>query len=73
MGQRRHVTLHLTEWPEFAEIDPARLAGLVRTPRMLDARNTLDPAIWREAGWEFRAIGRPGASGPTTGTAQRTP
>jgi UDPglucose 6-dehydrogenase len=59
------VTLHLTEWPEFAELDAARLIKVVRGPRLLDARNTLDPLTWRDAGWTFRAIGRPNcASGP---------
>ena len=24
---------------------------------MIDARNALDPVPWREAGWEYRALG----------------
>jgi UDPglucose 6-dehydrogenase len=27
--------------------------------RIIDARNALDPARWREAGWSYRALGRP--------------
>jgi len=24
---------------------------------IIDARNALDPVLWREAGWEYRALG----------------
>ena len=52
------LVLVLTEWPEFAALDPVWLAGLVRHPRVLDARLLLDPAKWRAAGWDFHALGR---------------
>ncbi|MFK8847033.1 UDP-glucose dehydrogenase family protein [Streptomyces sp. Ac-502] len=55
------VVLHLTEWREFRELDPAALAEVVATPRILDGRNALDPALWRKAGWTYRALGRPQA------------
>lgn len=55
------VVLHLTEWREFRELDPAELAAAVATPILLDGRNALDPAVWRKAGWTFRAMGRPRA------------
>ncbi|MFJ5531477.1 UDP-glucose dehydrogenase family protein [Streptomyces sp. NPDC093261] len=55
------VVLHLTEWREFRELDPAEL-GTVATSRMiLDGRNALDPELWRRAGWTYRAMGRPTA------------
>jgi UDPglucose 6-dehydrogenase len=53
------VVLHLTEWAEFRMADPAVLAKVVATPRILDGRNALDPARWRAAGWTYRALGRP--------------
>ncbi len=53
------LVLHLTEWMEYRELDPATLAGLVGTPRILDARNVLDIDVWRAAGWKVRALGRP--------------
>ena len=53
------VVLHLTEWAEFREIDPAVLAATVRTPVVIDGRNTLDAARWRQAGWTYLALGRP--------------
>ncbi|WP_431044061.1 UDP-glucose dehydrogenase family protein [Streptomyces sp. P1-3] len=56
-----HAVLHLTEWAEFRELDPAQLGEVVAERRILDGRNTLDPARWRDAGWNFRAMGRPHA------------
>lgn len=53
------VVLLATEWREYRELDPERLAALVARPRMLDGRNVLDPARWRAAGWTYRALGRP--------------
>lgn len=56
------VVLHLTEWREFRDaVDPAELAAVVSSPVILDGRNALDPARWREAGWTYRAMGRPRA------------
>ncbi|MCX2971147.1 MULTISPECIES: UDP-glucose dehydrogenase family protein [Streptomyces] len=55
------VVLHLTEWREFRELDPERLADEVAERHILDGRNALDPAVWRKAGWTFRALGRPTA------------
>jgi UDPglucose 6-dehydrogenase len=55
------IVLHLTEWQEFRELDPAALAEVARGRVVLDGRNTLDPAVWRKAGWAYRAMGRPNA------------
>lgn len=52
------VTLVLTEWPEFRQLDPAYLSSIVRHRRILDGRNCLNPEEWRSAGWEYRGIGR---------------
>ncbi|AKA04234.1 UDP-glucose dehydrogenase family protein [Streptomyces noursei] len=56
-----HVVLHLTEWREFRELDPAALAEVAGERRILDGRNALDPTLWRKAGWTYRALGRPSA------------
>jgi UDPglucose 6-dehydrogenase len=56
--ERADLVLHLTEWREYREIDPAQLAAVVRTPRILDGRNALDMPQWRRAGWTVRALGR---------------
>lgn len=55
------VVLHLTEWREFRELDPAVLGAVTSAPVILDGRNALDPAVWRAAGWTYRAMGRPAA------------
>ena len=54
-----HLVLHLTEWPEFRELDPAVLASVVADTKVIDARNALDPAAWRAAGWTYGSLGRP--------------
>lgn len=55
------IVLHLTEWREFRDLDPAVLGEAAARRHVLDGRNALDPARWREAGWTFRALGRPRA------------
>ena len=56
-----HVVVHLTEWPEYRELDPVKLAEVVAAPALVEGRHTLDLRAWREAGWDVRALGRPGA------------
>jgi len=53
------AVLVLTEWPQYAALDPAALKAHVAVPRVIDGRNCLDPARWRAAGWQYRALGRP--------------
>jgi len=52
------LVLHLTEWPEFREITPGDLVGVVARPQLFDGRNVLDLDTWRSAGWTARALGR---------------
>jgi UDPglucose 6-dehydrogenase len=52
------LVLHLTDWPEFREIDPERAGRLARQRRIIDGRNRLDADCWRLAGWTFRGVGR---------------
>ena len=51
------VVLHLTEWSQYRQLDPVRLRGLVRVPRILDARNVLPLGQWQAAGWAVRSMG----------------
>jgi UDPglucose 6-dehydrogenase len=51
------LVLHLTEWREYREADPAALAGVVRARKILDARNLLPVARWEDAGWTVRTMG----------------
>ena len=52
------LVLHLTEWPEFREVDPSALGEVVRAKRLIDGRNILDFDAWRAAGWTVRGLGR---------------
>jgi UDPglucose 6-dehydrogenase len=53
------LVLHLTEWQEFREMDPAVLSDVVAEKKIIDARNALDPVRWRAAGWTYGSLGRP--------------
>jgi UDPglucose 6-dehydrogenase len=53
------VVALLTEWDEFRTADPEHLAGEVAARRIVDARDALDEGRYLDAGWEFRALGRP--------------
>jgi UDPglucose 6-dehydrogenase len=63
--EQADLVLHLTEWAQYRDLNPGQLAGVVRSPRVLDARNVLDLALWQSAGWSVRCLGRPavGAGG----------
>ena len=50
--------LHLTEWKEYRELDPAVIGQLVRSKFLIDGRNALDREKWRAAGWRVHALGR---------------
>ena len=56
------VVLHLTEWREFRELDPAALGEVATQPDHPGRPERAGPgARWREAGWTYRAMGRPRA------------
>jgi UDPglucose 6-dehydrogenase len=52
------LVLHMTEWPEFREVDVDRVTEVVAHRRLLDGRNVLDLQAWRNAGWTARGLGR---------------
>ena len=51
------AVLVLTEWEEYRRLDPVELDVSGRV--VLDGRNCLDPARWRDGGWSYFALGRP--------------
>lgn len=53
------LVLLLTEWQEFKDLDPVKLRNVVGTAHLIDGRNALNPAQWREAGWTYESMGRP--------------
>ncbi len=52
------VLVVLTEWDEFRRLDFAKVASLLTAPRVVDARNLLDPAALRRLGFAYRGVGR---------------
>lgn len=48
----------LTEWDEFRWLDPGKVAIEMNGRHVVDARNLLDRASWRQAGFEHDGIGR---------------
>ncbi len=59
------LVLLLTDWPEYAGLSPDELAEVTAARRIVDGRYLLDPAVWRAAGWLYRACGIPDPA-PTT-------
>jgi UDPglucose 6-dehydrogenase len=56
----------VTEWPEFAELDLADVAGRMRGTLLVDGRNFLDVDAARAAGLTYEGIGRPSVNGGGT-------
>ncbi|PIQ84401.1 MAG: UDP-glucose 6-dehydrogenase [Candidatus Omnitrophica bacterium CG11_big_fil_rev_8_21_14_0_20_63_9] len=48
----------LTEWPEFQELDFARLKRVMRQPLLIDGRNIYEPGPVRAAGFRYLGVGR---------------
>ncbi|MDO7868565.1 UDP-glucose dehydrogenase family protein [Nocardioides jiangxiensis] len=53
------LVLHLTEWKEYRALSAAELGDLVAERTIIDGRNCLDQAAYRDAGWTIRSLGRP--------------
>jgi UDPglucose 6-dehydrogenase len=48
----------VTEWPEFRDLEWARIKGLMRHPLVVDGRNFLDRDALTEAGFTYEGVGR---------------
>ena len=55
----------VTEWPEFAQLDLAEVARLMRGNLLVDGRNVLDPARASDAGLVYEGIGRSASRSPS--------
>jgi UDPglucose 6-dehydrogenase len=54
-----HAAVVVTEWEEIKDLDPQKVALLMRDPKLVvDGRNALDPSSWRDAGLLYTAFGR---------------
>ncbi|XKH63117.1 UDP-glucose/GDP-mannose dehydrogenase family protein [Micrococcus antarcticus] len=63
------LTLLLTEWQEFREMDPEAVGGKVADRLLIDGRNVLDTAAWEAAGWAVTGLGH--RFDPASVTARR--
>jgi len=48
----------VTEWPQYRDLTWAKLAGVMRTPLLLDGRNFLPQAALEAAGFQYIGMGR---------------
>lgn len=54
------VVLVVTEWDEYRRhLTPEHAATLTTGKIIIDGRNCLEASAWRDAGWEYRGMGRP--------------
>lgn len=53
-----HCIVIATDWPEFRDLDLAKLRELATYPMMVDARNLLDPLEAKKAGFHYDSMGR---------------
>ncbi|MDQ3679004.1 MAG: UDP-glucose/GDP-mannose dehydrogenase family protein [Actinomycetota bacterium] len=49
----------LTEWDDFRWLDLDKVRSVMAEPRIIDARNLLDPAVARRKGFAYEGMGRP--------------
>ncbi len=47
----------LTEWQEFAVVRADSVREVMGGAGVVDARNLLDPEVWRDAGFSYRGVG----------------
>jgi UDPglucose 6-dehydrogenase len=48
----------VTEWNEFKQLDLDQLKSVLKQPVVYDGRNIYDPALMKEKGFNYRAVGR---------------
>ncbi|MGP9032439.1 UDP-glucose dehydrogenase family protein [Glutamicibacter mysorens] len=56
-AQKADLTLVLTEWNEFREMNPSDLADVVASKQLIDGRNVLDRPEWRKQDWTITGPG----------------
>jgi UDPglucose 6-dehydrogenase len=55
-----HVLILLVEWDEYQNLDLARLASIMQSPKyFLDTRNQYNPKLVESAGLKYKGVGRP--------------
>jgi len=52
------LVIILTEWNEFKEMNLKKLKEVLKTPRIIDARNVFEPEKLKRLGFEYIGVGR---------------
>lgn len=52
------VLIVATEWPEYRNLDWNMMKKMMRTPRIFDGRNLLNPGEMKSLGFEYTSVGR---------------
>ena len=58
MAQGCDALMVVTEWNEFKQLDLEKVKGMLKAPVIYDGRNIYDPAVMKELGYTYRAVGR---------------
>ncbi len=53
-----HAIVVATEWPDFRDLDWARIKAAMAKPIIIDGRNLLDAKLLRELGFTYEGVGR---------------
>lgn len=58
MAQDCDALVVVTEWNEFKQLDLQKIKSLLKSPVIYDGRNIYDPALMKQLGFSYRALGR---------------
>jgi UDPglucose 6-dehydrogenase len=58
LAEGKDALLVCTEWNEFKQLDFNRIRNLLAQPILIDGRNLYEPALMRDLGFTYRAVGR---------------
>jgi len=58
MAEDCDALIVVTPWNEFKQLDLEKIKDLLKSPIIYDGRNIYDPALMKEMGFSYRAIGR---------------
>lgn len=70
------LTILMTEWEQYTELDPSEMGVLVERKVIIDGRNALNGDAYTADGWSYQGMGTSTAlttSTASTGTAHRKP
>lgn len=61
----------VTEWPQFRQVDPARVAAALADGVVFDGRNAIDARTWARHGLRVMQVGRPAVRPPQPASQPR--